>query len=1069
MEKDWKEIFKNPSKEFRSAPFWAWNERISEKESKFQIQEMCDKGMGGFFIHSREGLETPYLSEMWMEQVGVAIKKAKETDLEVWIYDEDKWPSGCAGGMVSHTNPKEYSAKGLTMEVMSLEEVQIAVREGRTFEVGKEYEDGKILKIYTIWTNGYTISKLKEGICLEALQETGCQILILRREISGISEWYNGYAPTDTLNPKAVQEFLKLTHESYKKYFKDEFGKTIKGFFTDEPNCCDFYSVYTKGRPWIAWTDGLPQYFRKKRGYDLWGLLPYLFYDGERCEQIRHDYWRTITELFQESYMKQIYEWCEKEGLELTGHMLYENDLGYQTRVCGAAMPQYKYIHRPGIDLLGEQTKEYLTVKQCTSVAHQYGKKHTISETYGCTGWEFGFDGQKWLGDWQFVMGIDRRCQHLAQYSISGCRKRDYPPVFSYQTTWWDYNKRMEDYFSRLSLCESMGEVVRKILVIHPISSIWTKSRSSFDEDFNHIEMNMGWLDKHITDLNKWGEEYNRLARLLMASHLDFDFGDEMLIEEDGKVKDGQFYVGQASYEVVIVPRVVSLFESTVRLLYEYSRQGGKILWIGDFPKMVEGSKEKAEQVVWMKFANISRLECYEELPEELEKSMSWKVRVKTKEGVEDKDILLMTRKTSEGYIQIVVNNDRKNAHTVMMDFPEIGKILCYQPWTNKIKELDVEVIKNERMRFLLELEPAQTMIVLVKTWKSDKLKTDLKQDYVSNFKMEVLSRKCKQVQFPYKHPHAADSVFAILGPKAEIKKTMENVLTLDFCSYYVEDMIYSEEIDVWKAQKHIREKLNMRQIYYNGVPQRYFWLDEKNPQDNMPFGLRFRFLVKEDIESTCFAVIEKSEKFIVCLDGEKAELTKDFFMDHSMKKWKLPKLVAGEHILTIEGMYSHEIELEDIYIIGDFAVDTDRVITKERNTLHFGDWTSQGYYHYPGSIIYKFIIPPKEKEEHRYILDMGDFEATLVELKVNERVVSYLLKDSERRTDITDYLLNRENSIELCVVGSPRNMFGPFHQSYTGCSRISWEDFRTAGRFYTPEYVLKPYGLMGQITIFMK
>ncbi|MBN2927651.1 MAG: hypothetical protein JTJ12_09555, partial [Eubacterium sp.] len=139
-------------------------------------------------------------------------------------------------------------------------------------------------------------------------------------------------------------------------------------------------------------------------------------------------------------------------------------------------------------------------------VAHQYGKKHTISETYGCTGWDFGFDGQKWLGDWQYVMGIDRRCQHLAQYSISGCRKRDYPPVFSYQTTWWDYNKRMEDYFSRLSICESMGEVVRKILVIHPMSSIWTKSRSSFDEDFNHIEMNMGWMDKHITDLNKWGK-----------------------------------------------------------------------------------------------------------------------------------------------------------------------------------------------------------------------------------------------------------------------------------------------------------------------------------------------------------------------------------------------------------------------------------------------------------------------------------------------------------------------------------------------------------------------------------
>ncbi len=72
-------------------------------------------------------------------------------------------------------------------------------------------------------------------------------------------------------------------------------------------------------------------------------------------------------------------------------------------------------------------------------------------------------------------------------------------------------------------------------------------------------------------------------------------------------------------------------------------------------------------------------------------------------------------------------------------------------------------------------------------------------------------------------------------------------------------------------------------------------------------------------------------------------------------------------------------------------------------------------------------------------------------------------------QVDITDYLLDRENTIELCVVGSPRNMFGPFHQTYTGCSRISWEDFRTTGRFYTSDYVLKPYGLMGQITIFMK
>lgn len=98
-----------------------------------------------------------------------------------------------------------------------------------------------------------------------------------------------------------------------------------------------------------------------------------------------------MAQRFEESYMKQVYEWCDKRGLRTTGHILYENDLGYQTRVCGAAMPQLRYLHNPGIDLLGAQTDEYLTVKQCASVAHQYERSMTISEAYGCTGWELDF------------------------------------------------------------------------------------------------------------------------------------------------------------------------------------------------------------------------------------------------------------------------------------------------------------------------------------------------------------------------------------------------------------------------------------------------------------------------------------------------------------------------------------------------------------------------------------------------------------------------------------------------------------------------------------------------------
>lgn len=61
-----------------------------------------------------------------------------------------------------------------------------------------------------------------------------------------------------------------------------------------------------------------------------------------------------------------------------------------------------------------------------------------------------------------------------------------------YQTTWWEYNHLMETYFARLSACVTTGEVVRHVLILHPITSLWTMCKSSPKEDLDHIEMNMG-------------------------------------------------------------------------------------------------------------------------------------------------------------------------------------------------------------------------------------------------------------------------------------------------------------------------------------------------------------------------------------------------------------------------------------------------------------------------------------------------------------------------------------------------------------------------------------------------
>ena len=96
--------FKNPGVEHRAKPFWSWNGELTTEELMRQIDVMEDMGFGGFFMHSRTGLQTEYLGEDWFRLTNECADEAKKRGLEAWLYDEDRWPSGIAGGRVTQ-NP----------------------------------------------------------------------------------------------------------------------------------------------------------------------------------------------------------------------------------------------------------------------------------------------------------------------------------------------------------------------------------------------------------------------------------------------------------------------------------------------------------------------------------------------------------------------------------------------------------------------------------------------------------------------------------------------------------------------------------------------------------------------------------------------------------------------------------------------------------------------------------------------------------------------------------------------------------------------------------------------------
>ncbi|MEM3018825.1 MAG: hypothetical protein QXO92_01085, partial [Candidatus Bathyarchaeia archaeon] len=122
------ETFKNPGKEYRGAPFWSLNDRLEEGELRHQIALMEEGWFGGFFLHAREGLTTPYMTEEWMERIEACVHEAQKRGMFAWLYDEDKWPSGFAGGIVT-AKRREYRAKALAMMLSErLDEVAEAIR-----------------------------------------------------------------------------------------------------------------------------------------------------------------------------------------------------------------------------------------------------------------------------------------------------------------------------------------------------------------------------------------------------------------------------------------------------------------------------------------------------------------------------------------------------------------------------------------------------------------------------------------------------------------------------------------------------------------------------------------------------------------------------------------------------------------------------------------------------------------------------------------------------------------------------------------------------------------------------
>ena len=378
-------------------------------------------------------------------------------------------------------------------------------------------------------------------------------------QLAHIGDYYYYYEINpfyvDTLDEKVVKKFIEC---SYEPYF-ERFGNEIEGFFTDEPQI---------SRDGIPWSFLMEDEYKKRYGDNLLEHLDALFFPVEGHEQVRFNFYKMITDLFSNAFMKQIRDWCDSHGLKLTGHLVLEDTLQWQLTSNGSAMAHYEYFHIPGMDWLGRYITDGMLQHQLASVAQQMGQKHVLSETYALCGHNVSFSELKGLFEWMMVRGVNLLCQHLEGYSLRGIRKRDYPPAMYYQQPWWSEYRAFVDAMSLEGKLLADGEIHPEVLIIHPQSSAWTQ----FD-DYDHGEV------------DRLNEAFVEQFRVLEEKHVPFHFGDETVMERHAKVVGDRLEIGYQSYKYVILPEHNIFFESTKKLLEEFEKNGGIITTVEEIPE----------------------------------------------------------------------------------------------------------------------------------------------------------------------------------------------------------------------------------------------------------------------------------------------------------------------------------------------------------------------------------------------------------------------------------------------------------------------------------------------------
>ena len=1010
---DLKANFSSPHNTFLPTPLWVWNGTVTKEFIDNSLTDLKEHGFGGVLVHSRYGMTNDYLSEEWFDLFKYSLEKTKKLGMDIWIYDENWCPSGFAGGHVPAGMPESYNQG-------------VSLRENTLTQLDKE-DLSDYMAIFASSENGYINIT---GNAAEYSGKTGNFLAYKKIHFETDAPLHAGFSYVDLLIPGVTEYFLKVTIEDgYKPIVGDEFGKAIVGSFTDEPHI----SPMTAGD--FRWTPDLFERFRERYGYNLEDNLPSIKNNVGDYKQVRHNYYQLLLQLFVDRWAKPNYEYYEANNLEFAGH--YWEHCWPSPHFGGDNMAMSSWHQRPTIDLLFNQMDDELpvqfgdvrNVKEISSVANQMGRRRTLSETYGASGWDLTFNDMKRLGDWEYVLGVNTMTQHLIYQSFLGCRKHDFPQSFSYHAPYWDQYATLNDYFGRLSYALSAGQQTNDIVIIEPTTTAWMyyQSNGESERDDNPV-------------LDKINRSFRELLNGLETKQIEYDLASENIIKDRGSIDGYKFVIGKRAYKTVILPEYSeSLDEPTVNLLSQFIKNGGEVIIIKQQPSLIDG-KNAVYGDEWSKATLLSNNVA---AISQLQNTDITFKNINPGDG----RFYHMRRELKDGQILFFANSSKTATASASLSIK--GKeTLLMNPMDGSIKSYPCTQQEGE-VSFDISLYPSESMLLFISDRKQKGYELALPKKY-----SETIS------------PENDDMKIELSGP---------NVLAIDYLTLSFDGKTLENQYATTVTESLFKARgLKIESPWFNAVHYKQTFADLNKPYEKQPgFKAQYKFVIEGDFDySGIKGVLEQSYPAAISINGiEVLPIPGEYYIDRDFKVFNIGQhLKKGENIFTIDApRMSIMAEIEPAFIIGDFTVQpaTKGFTINPPAELNIGCWKNQGYPFYSEAVLYSATYNISDTKDY-YAIELYEWSGTVAEVSVNGKVAG-IIGWAPYTLDVSEYIKEGTNNITVKVIGSLHNVIGPFHVAPKGIATPwSWRyqpPHRSGSEYFQLEYGLfTPFALRRQV-----